>query len=125
MPIRDTKICPDISEELIFSAETTDEHIRGRDTLELILPHTPPHYIRHLNYGTKESKNWNRLIKTAQETTSIDERTSSLHMARNSIGSNHNIKLTTLHTVVDITTQKMPMSDRIHHLQTSAIFIYL
>ena len=73
VPRRDIKICPTNTEELILNSKTMDEHVRGRNTLKLILLCTPPHHIRHLNYGTK---NWYRLIKTARETTSIDKRTS-------------------------------------------------
>ena len=51
MPLHDTNICPDNTEELILDAKTMYEHVRGRDTLKLILMHTPPHYIRNLNYG--------------------------------------------------------------------------
>ena len=51
MPLRNTKIYPNNTEEFILNAETTDEHVRVWDTLQLILPHTPPH---HLNYSTKK-----------------------------------------------------------------------
>ena len=53
MSLFDTKICPNNTEGLILYAKTTDEHVQGRDTLQLILPHAPPH---HLNYSTKNQK---------------------------------------------------------------------
>ena len=71
--------------------------------LQIILPHTPPQHIRHLNHGTKR---WvppyqyclrNNKHRRTQKFFFVKNPP---QMSRNSISSIHHIKLTILHTMI-------------------------